>query len=71
MTRGSVRYASEIVLRAERRLGEILAVTVRHTGGGPPRAVSHQIDTARLPSAVTRNQSSRAQKLAAIPGRVP
>lgn len=48
--------AAELHIRAERRLGQILAQTVRAGRGGN-----------RLPDGVTADQSSRAQRLARIP----
>jgi hypothetical protein len=53
-------------LRCERRLGELLADTVRSPDEGRPKEVSHD---ATLPDlGVTRSDSSRFQRIAAIPG---
>jgi hypothetical protein len=54
--------AAELKLRAERRLGELLAATVDH-GGGKRAALSNGV----LPEGVTRMQSSRWQQVAGIP----
>jgi len=66
----SVRYAQEIVLRATRRMGEILAETPKHEGGRP--IVNPSLRARGLPTKVgdmglTYSQSSRAQKLAVLP----
>jgi hypothetical protein len=52
--------AAEIKLRAERRLGELLAEKVGHSGGSP----SHR--ERNLPDGVTHNQSHRWQKVASV-----
>lgn len=54
------QQAAEVRIRAERRLGELLADTVHHNGGGsgPNRNL--------LPEGMSRDRSSRAQKLARI-----
>lgn len=65
----SVRYAQEIVLRATRRMGEILAETPKASGGDAMRARSHSMteQPSRLSDiGVTKNQSSTAQKLANV-----
>lgn len=65
-------YAFEIRMRAERRMGEILLVTPRNPGakGIGPIAV-RAIDSNSPPSlpdlGISRNRSSQAQKLAALP----
>lgn len=63
-----VEWATEIKVRAERRAGEMLAEMPKHNGGNPN--LSH--DTTGSPPTleslgVTRDQSSRWQKLAAVP----
>lgn len=69
-----VQWATEIKVRAERRCGEMLRDSAE-TGqratktSGPPRDVSHDAThTATLRDlGITRDQSSRYQKLAAMP----
>ena len=56
--------AAEIKLYAERRLGELLAETVRHEGGRPEK-LSHAGTV--LPAGINRNQSSRWQAIARVP----
>lgn len=59
---------SEARLRIERQLGAWLKAHVNHTGGGDRRSVSPGGTPIRdLPEGVSRNDSSRFQKLAAIP----
>src|SRR5262245_55352213 len=65
--------AFEFVLRAERRLGELLAETERNRGGKPietPRHVIANVVVDPRPTlsqmGVSRDLSSRAQKIAAI-----
>src|SRR4051812_11665131 len=58
--------AAELKLRAERRLGELLAATVRP---GNPQ-LSHDATIGRLPAGITRTQSSRWQAVASVPGPV-
>ena len=60
---------AEARVRVERQLGEWLREHVNHTGGGDRRSVSSGgTPMARdLPEGISRNESSRFQKLAAIP----
>lgn len=63
-----VEWATEIKVRAERRAGEMLADLPKHNGGNPN--LSH--DTTGSPKTlaelgISKDQSSRWQKLAAIP----
>ena len=58
----AARMALDIRLRAERRLGEMLAETVEH-GGSKSRGVT-------LPEGVERMQSSRWQRIASLPDEV-
>ncbi len=54
------------LLRAERRIGELLAETVEK--GGDRRSKSYDATLiSRLPDDVTRSQSSRWQRVASIP----
>lgn len=55
------RLAAELKLRAERRIGELLAETVEHGGGWVARR-----DSSGLPADVTRSQSSRWQGVASM-----
>jgi len=59
--------AMKLKARAEHRLGEVLAVTVNHKGGGDRRSPYHG-DTVNRdnPPEITRMQSSRAQQLARV-----
>lgn len=59
----AARHATEIRLRAERRIGEMLAETVQP--GGSPEALSS--GSTKLPSTVTRDQSSKWQRIASLP----
>lgn len=63
-------YAQEIINRATRRLGEMLAATPKHSGGDAMRARS-QLATEqpkRLADlGVSKSQSSRSQQLAKLP----
>lgn len=59
----SARIATDIRLRAERRIGEMLAETVHP--GNPQLCREGTI--AKLPDAVTRKQSSHYQRIAALP----
>ena len=69
----AVNYASEIRLRAERRLGELLAETPKNKGGNhatlkqrPTSTKQEQVGTL-AESGISRKLSSRAQQLAAVP----
>ena len=68
-SRDAANDAAEIKLRAERRLGELLAGTVAPGG----RSKSHRATSIRggsskpLPSGVTRSDSSRWQREASVP----
>jgi len=55
--------AAEVVLRAERRMGEILRETIPHKGGNPQLSSGTTVRLADL--GITRDHSSRFQKLAA------
>jgi hypothetical protein len=57
--------ACEVKLRAERRLGELLGVTVR--AGGDRKSKSHGVTLNGLPEGVSRMQSSRWQREASVP----
>jgi N6-adenosine-specific RNA methylase IME4 len=58
---------AELRLRLERHLGRWLREHVNHSGGGDRRSVSARgTAVGDLPEGVSRNQSSRYQKLAAI-----
>ncbi len=63
-------HAAEIKLRAERKLGELLAQTVNHFGGGNGsnqyEQRSHDETVARLPEGVSKTQSHRWQKIAGL-----
>jgi hypothetical protein len=59
--------AAELKLRAERRLGELLAETVDH--GGDRRSKSHRTTLNGLPEGVSKTQSSRWQRIARVPLR--
>lgn len=57
-------------LQHERRLGDILAGTVDHTGGGDRRSSTSVLrDDTDLPDGVSRNLSSTCQTLASTPKR--
>jgi N6-adenosine-specific RNA methylase IME4 len=56
--------AAEIKLRAERRLGELLALAGERRGGN-----SHGGSSAPLPEGVTHNQSHRWRRIASLPER--
>lgn len=60
--------AAELKLRAERRLGELLAVTVRHEGGRPRgNGDTMQPFSTLADHGVSKEQSSRWQQIAAVP----
>jgi N6-adenosine-specific RNA methylase IME4 len=63
--------ASEIRLRAERRLGEMLIASPRHEGGRPAKTRSVEEQVSEKPklaeAGIDRKLSMRAQKLAAVP----
>lgn len=64
--------AQDLVLRSERRLGEFLEKAELHAGGRPKKNRSTEV-TGSLTLEdleLTKNESSRAQKLAAIPETV-
>lgn len=66
----AVGYAQEIINRAVRRMGEMLAEAEKHVGGRPSENRSQVVtgSTPRLADlGVTKMQSSRAQQLAKIP----
>lgn len=70
----SVRFAQEIVNRATRKMGEMLADTQKHVGGRPPKTPNTLLGVSEPPKIddlkISYMQSSRAQKLAAIPEEV-
>ncbi len=65
--------AAEIRIRAERRLGEMLAESEMHKGGRPvaPETGSQKIPVIPVPTladaGISKDLSARAQKLAAVP----
>jgi hypothetical protein len=59
----AIQDAAELKLRAERRLGELLAGTVR---AGNPQLL-HDATIGRLPKGVSRTQSHRWQRVAGLP----
>ena len=65
-----IQYATEIKVRAERRCGELLAVTEKNTGGRPTANRSDDA-TGSAPTlkdmGLTKDESSRYQQLAAMP----
>jgi hypothetical protein len=61
----AVLHAAEIKLRIERRIGELLAETVR--AGNPQLSHHATIGNGRLPKGVSRDQSSRWQCIAGLP----
>ena len=67
-----IQYATEIKVRAERRCGELLRDSERNTGVRMNGPDVERCDT-RAPTladiGLTRDQSSRYQQLAAMPGR--
>ena len=56
----AARHALDIRLRAERRIGEMLAESIQHEGGTVVQRDS------RLPAGVTRDQSSKYQRIAEL-----
>jgi len=70
----SLAFAQEIINRAVRRMGEMLADTPKSTGGRPAKTpntslgVSAPLKLKEL--GITEMQSSRAQQIAKIPARV-
>jgi hypothetical protein len=59
--------AAEVKIRCERRLGELLAETVRHEGGRPRKNGNGPLPFPGLPEGVTKIQSSRWQQVFRIP----
>lgn len=63
--------AAEIKLRAERRLGELIAEQDKHKGGGDTRKHKSQRATSAPPTlkdlGITKSQSSRWQDIAKVP----
>lgn len=57
--------AAELRLRAERRLGELLAETVDHKGGRPAKNPITVIGL--IPDGINQNQSTRYQQAAKVP----
>jgi hypothetical protein len=60
-----IEYATEIKVRAERRCGELLTVSVEH--GGDRRSESRSKAPTLNDMGLTRDESSRYQQLAAMP----
>ena len=65
-------WASEIRLRAERKMGEMLRDQEMNKGGEPEKETYQSHDaTSRTPTlsevGITKSMSSRAQKIAAVP----
>jgi N6-adenosine-specific RNA methylase IME4 len=59
---------AEARLRTERELGAWLSANINHTGGGDRRSVSSGGTPVRdLPEGISRNDSSKFQKIASIP----
>jgi hypothetical protein len=64
----SQNLAAELKIRAERKLGALLAETVNHTGGGNRKSRSHDVTPiSDLPDDVSKMESHRWQQIAAIP----
>jgi hypothetical protein len=70
----TIRYAQEIVLRASRRMGQILIITQLNQGGRPALSKKPPTDvemTVTLKDlAITKAASSRSQMMARIPDEV-
>lgn len=66
-----IQYATEIKVRAERRCGELLAVTEKNRGAAGVGTSAVQRDDRTPPTleemGLTKNESSRYQQLAAMP----
>jgi len=66
-----IRKAEEIKLRAERRAGELLKETPKAKGGQPYQSTGNKVqpvETSTLEEiGITKNQSSKWQKIASIP----
>jgi site-specific DNA-methyltransferase (adenine-specific) len=62
----ATRDAAELRLRAERRLGELLAETVNHAGS---RGVGDTVSPT-IPDGISKKQSSRYQQAATVPEQV-
>ena len=60
---------AEIVIRAERLMGEMLREEVRHRGGKPSIIDFHDVSQSKLPSGISHIQSHRFQKAASVPVR--
>ena len=60
---------AEIVVRAERLMGEMLKEEGRHRGGKPSIIDSHDGSQSKLPSGISYNQSSRWQRTASVPAK--
>src|SRR5262245_44118354 len=66
-----VQDALELKLRAERRMGEFLKENINHKGGGDRKSQSRDGTAIRdLPEGVGKSQSSRWQKVAALPEEI-
>lgn len=64
-TGAAIADASELKLRAERRLGELLATTVKR--GKRPAFILTTREDKKLPAGISWNQSSRWQMVATVP----
>ena len=64
----AIRYAREIVLRATRRAGELLAATPRQRPGEYQRSDTTTVAPTLSSLGITKDQSSAWQRVAAIPG---
>jgi 16S rRNA G966 N2-methylase RsmD len=69
---GAALDATELKVRAERRVGELLGETVRPGGNGSNQheQSSPRVTIAHIPDSVSRNQSSKWQRVAALPDDV-
>lgn len=63
----ALNHAGELKIRAERQLGALLQLRIRHQGGRPTKR-SH--DESVLPEGIDRNSSSRWQQIALIDERL-
>lgn len=63
-----VEWATEIKVRAERKAGQMLTEMPKNPGNLKNSSRSHDVTTTKLEDlGITKNQSSRWQKLAAVP----
>lgn len=66
-SREAQQDAAEIVLRAERRLGELIAETEKPKGGRPSKTHNATLGVSLADRGITLMQSSRWQRLARVP----